>query len=515
MKFSFKTQISINMSNNTNHKRPTILQSVIPILVLIGLISLNVITLGDDTLSGANQISLLIASSVATCIALYNKVTWQDILKGILHTLSAAMPAILILMMIGALAGTWMLSGIIPAMIHYGLYILRPDYFLPAAVIIAAIIAIATGSSWSTIATVGVALLGIGQTLGLNDAMIAGAIISGAYFGDKVSPLSDTTNLASATAGVNLFTHIRYMMFTTVPTILITIILFTIISLCIDVQPTDMSVDAVQQTITSTYHISPLLFIVPIIVIGMIARRVEPVPVLFLGAILGAILALITQSDVITQLSGQETLTFKNAYRIITQAMYGSLSINTGNPTVDTLFSTSGMAGMMNTIWLIITAMIFGGVMEAGQFLERITSALIQRVHSTGGLVTTTTGTCLLFNATASDQYIAIVVPGKMFYNAYRKNRLAPEVLSRTLEDTGTVTSVLFPWNTCGATQSSVLGVSTFTYLPYAFFCYLSPVMSILFAWLNIKIRRLPKAIDTNDTSLTTQSKGSANDTIA
>ena len=275
-----------------------------------------------------------------------------------------------------------------------------------------------------------------------------------------------------------------------------------------------MSVDAVQQTITSTYHISPLLFIVPIIVIWMIARRVEPVPVLFLGAILGAILALITQSDVITQLSGQETLTFKGAYRIITQAMYGSLSINTGNPTVDTLFSTSGMAGMMNTIWLIITAMIFGGVMEAGQFLERITSALIQRVHSTGGLVTTTTGTCLLFNATASDQYIAIVVPGKMFSNAYRKNRLAPEVLSRTLEDTGTVTSVLFPWNTCGATQSSVLGVSTFTYLPYAFFCYLSPVMSILFAWLNIKIRRLPKATDTNDTSLTTQSKDSANDTM-
>ena len=465
MKFSFKTQIWINMSNHTNHKRPTILQSVIPILVLIGLISLNVITLGDDTLSGANQISLLIASSVATCIALYNKVTWQDILKGILHTLSAAMPAILILMMIGALAGTWMLRG-------------------------------------------------IGQTLGLNDAMIAGAIISGAYFGDKVSPLSDTTNLASATAGVNLFTHIRYMMFTTVPTILITIILFTIISLCINVQPTDMSVDAVQQTITSTYQISPLLFIVPIIVIWMIARRVEPVPVLFLGAILGAILALITQSDVITQLSGQETLTFKGAYRIITQAMYGSLSINTGNPTVDTLFSTSGMAGMMNTIWLIITAMIFGGVMEAGQFLERITSALIQRVHSTGGLVTTTTGTCLLFNATASDQYIAIVVPGKMFSNAYRKNRLAPEVLSRTLEDTGTVTSVLFPWNTCGATQSSVLGVSTFTYLPYAFFCYLSPVMSILFAWLNIKIRRLPKTTGPNNTSLTSQSKDSANDTM-
>ena len=424
MKFSFKTQIWINMSNHTNHKRPTILQSVIPILALIGLISLNVITLGDDTLSGANQISLLIASSVATCIALYNKVTWQDILKGILHTLSAAMPAILILMMIGALAGTWMLSGVIPAMIIFGLYICAPTIFCQQP-IIAAIIAIATGSSWSTIATVGVALLGIGQTLGLNDAMIAGAIISGAYFGDKVSPLSDTTNLASATAGVNLFTHIRYMMFTTVPTILITIILFTIISLCIDVQPTDMSVDAVQQTITSTYHISPLLFIVPIIVIWMIARRVEPVPVLFLGSLLGAILALITQSDVITQLSGQETLTFKGAYRIITQAMYGSLSINTGNPTVDTLFSTSGMAGMMNTIWLIITAMIFGGVMEAGQFLrtDHLGTDPTRTLHRRAGHHHNR-HLSALFNATASDQYIAIVVPGKMFSNAVKTDWL-------------------------------------------------------------------------------------------
>ena len=478
------------MSNKTSHKRPTILQSVIPILALIGLISLNVITLGDDTLSGANQISLLIASSVATCIALYNKVTWQDILKGILHTLSAAMPAILILMMIGALAGTWMLSGIIPAMIHYGLYILRPDYFLPAAVIIAAIIAIATGSSWSTIATVGVALLGIGQTLGLNDAMIAGAIISGAYFGDKVSPLSDTTNLASATAGVNLFTHIRYMMFTTVPTILITIILFTIISLCIDIQPTDMSVDAVQQTITSTYQISPLLFIVPIIVIWMIARRVEPVPVLFLGAILGAILALITQSDVITQLSGQETLTFKGAYRIITQAMYGSLSINTGNPTVDTLFSTSGMAGMMNTIWLIICAMCFGGAMTASGMLQSLTSVFLRFMNRTVGLVASTVASGLSMNICTADQYISIILTGNMFKDIYKQKGYESCLLSRTVEDSTTVTSVLVPWNSCGMTQATILGVPTLTYLPYCFFNLVSPFMSILIAALGYKITK-------------------------
>lgn len=471
-------------------KKPTILQSIIPILTLIGLIGCNVVLLGDDTLSGANQLSLLVASAVAVCIATYNKVGWGDILKGILHTLNTAMPAILILLMIGVLAGTWMLSGIIPAMIHYGLYILRPDYFLPAAVVIGAIISVATGSSWSTIATVGVALLGIGQTLGFSDPVVAGAIISGAYFGDKVSPLSDTTNLAAATTETDLFTHIRYMMYTTVPSILITIIIFTIISITDTSSDVATSVSDVQNTITYYYNITPLLFIVPIAVVVMIIRKMPPVPVLFIGGLLGALFAVIFQPDIIKLISNEQTITPQNVYTVITKAMYGTTSLATGDPIVDELFTTRGMGGMLNTIWLIVTAMIFGGVMEAGHFLERITSALIKKVHSTGGLVTTTAATCVMFNMTAADQFIAIVVPGKMFLKAYRKNKLSSEVLSRTLEDSGTATSVLIPWNTCGATQSGVLGVATIAYLPYAMFCYISPLMSILFAWLNIKIRK-------------------------
>lgn len=470
-------------------KRPTILQSLIPILTLIVLISLNVILLGDDTLSGANQLSLLCASAVAIGIAVYNRVPWEHILQGILHTLNTSMSALL---MIGVLAGTWMLSGIIPGMIYYGLYILKPDYFLPAAAIISAIISVATGSSWSTVATVGVALLGIGQALGFNDALVAGAIISGAYFGDKVSPLSDTTNLAAAIAQTNLFTHIRYMMYTTVPTMLITLTIFTLISLFgSSSAPAPDSVREVQQAIGSFYRINLFLFIVPVIVVVMIVKKMPAVPALFIGGLLGGVMALIFQPDVIASLSGEEHLSAGGAYRVVTQAMYGTTALHTGNETLDSLFTSHGMAGMLNTIWLIITAMIFGGVLEAGRFLERITGALMGRVRSDGGLVTTTAATCILFNATASDQYISIVVPGKMFAGAYRRGGLAPEVLSRTLEDSGTATSVLIPWNTCGATQAGVLGVATFAYLPYAFFCYLSPLMSVAFAWLNIKIRRI------------------------
>lgn len=436
-------------------KRPTILQSLIPILTLIVLISLNVILLGDDTLSGANQLSLLCASAVAIGIAVYNRVPWEHILQGILHTLNTSMSALLILLMIGVLAGTWMLSGIIPGMIYYGLYILKPDYFLPAAAIIS-------------------------------------AIISGAYFGDKVSPLSDTTNLAAAIAQTNLFTHIRYMMYTTVPTMLITLAIFTLISLFGSSNaPAPDSVREVQQAIGSFYRINLFLFIVPVIVVVMIVKKMPAVPALFIGGLLGGVMALIFQPDVIASLSGEEHLSAGGAYRVVTQAMYGTTTLHTGNETLDSLFTSHGMAGMLNTIWLIITAMIFGGVLEAGRFLERITGALMGRVRSDGGLVTTTAATCILFNATASDQYISIVVPGKMFAGAYRRGGLAPEVLSRTLEDSGTATSVLIPWNTCGATQAGVLGVATFAYLPYAFFCYLSPLMSVAFAWLNIKIRRI------------------------
>ncbi len=485
-------------------KSPTLLQSLLPLLALIGLIGLNVALLEDDTLSGANQLSLLIASALAVGIATYNRVPWSRILQEILHTLGNSLSSILILMMIGVLAGAWMVGGIIPAMVYYGLYILQPAYFLPAAVVIAAVISVATGSSWSTVATVGVALLGIGQALGFPPPLIAGAIISGAYFGDKISPLSDTTNLASAVARVELFTHIRYMLYTTVPTMFITLVLFTVISLCgSGGDPAPGSVAELQGHISSYFRITPWLFLVPAAVLVMIARKMPALPALFIGALLGVVAALVFQGDVIASLGGGEHSRAAETYRVLSRALYGSTQIQTGVASLDNLFSSHGMAGMMNTIWLIVTAMVFGGVMEAGGFLERITSLLIRRVRSDGSLVATTAASCVLFNATASDQYIAIVVPGRMFARAYRRRGLAPEVLSRTLEDAGTATSVLIPWNTCGATQAGVLGVATFAYLPYAFFCYLSPLMSILFASLNIRIRRIaPGEEDIPDNSL-------------
>ena len=475
-----------------NRRRPSLTQSVGLIVFLIVLIGVNVSLIGDDVLSGANQMTLLIAAGAAVCVALYNGYQWNELQDGMVRTVAGAIPAIMILLMIGVLSGTWMLSGIIPAMIHYGLYVLQPEYFLPATVAISALISVATGSSWSTVATVGVALLGIGRTLGFDEAVVAGAIISGAYFGDKISPLSDTTNLAAATTGTELFTHIRYMMYTTIPAIVLTLLIFTGFSLGHDGSLTsDVSVAETQRMIGECYRITPWLFVVPILVIVLIVLKMPSVPVLFIGSLVGGIFAVIFQPEMIGSLNGDTALTSGTAYKTVLRSMYGTIIPDTGNVQIDSLFTSRGMAGMLNTVWLILSAMIFGGVMEAGHFLERITEALIRRVRSTCGLVATTVGTCVLFNTTASDQYLAIVIPGKIFNSAYRKKRLAPEVLSRTLEDGGTVTSVLIPWNTCGATQSGVLNVATLAYLPYAFFCYLSPLMSILLACLNFKIRRL------------------------
>lgn len=478
------------MSNNTI-KPPTLLQSIIPIIVLIGLISCNVLLLGNDTLSGANQLALLFASAVAVFISWRNGIKWTDTMQGMIHTLIAAIPAILILLVIGMLSGTWMLSGIVPSMIYYGLNILEPSYFLPATLILCSIISVAVGSSWSTIATIGVALLGIGKALGFSEAIVAGAIISGAYFGDKISPLSDTTNLASAVTETPLFTHIRYMMYTTVPSMLLTIGLFVLLTFVGNQSGSDNTSQEIQNTISSFYHVSPWLFIVPIITIFMIVKKIPAVPVLFIGALLGAITAIIAQPDVIASLTPDGKFSLTGVYTVLAKCLYGTTEVSTGNPAVDNLLTTGGMGGMLNTIWLIITAMMFGGIMEAGQFLEKIMITITKKVSSTGGLVSATAGTTILFNLTAGDQYMAIVIPGKMFAKSFRQARLAPQVLSRTLEDSGTVTSVLIPWNTCGATQASILGVATAVYAPFAFFCYLSPIMTVVYAWLNIKIKRI------------------------
>tara|TARA_B100000795_G_scaffold48729_1_gene32010 strand:- start:1257 stop:2540 length:1284 start_codon:yes stop_codon:yes gene_type:complete len=422
---------------------------------------------------------------VAAIVGFWNKVPVSRMIFEVWENWKSIFVPIMILFLVGALAGTWLVSGIIPAMVYYGLQVLSPDIFLPASVIIAAIISIATGSSWTTSATVGIALVGIGSALGIPTGMIAGAVISGAYFGDKMSPLSDTTNLAPAMAGTDLFTHIKYMAYTTVPTIIITLIVFTILSGTIDTTGS-ADISDLLASIDNTFHISPWLFLVPGIVIAMILMKTKPLIALGIGVLLAAIFAFIFQSDVLASLSDSN-------FKAVINAVLIDTNIETDNDKLSELFSSGGMNGMLWTIFLIICAMVFGGVMDAIGALAKITKSLLAVASSVFGLFASTVISCLGLNAIASDQYLAIVIPGKMFKNAFEDKGLAPENLSRTLEDSGTVTSVLIPWNTCGAYQSSVLGVSVSDYFVYAIFNYLSPFTTLFFAALNIKIRQLVK----------------------
>ena len=473
-------------------REASLFEALIPILILILLLTLNVIYF-DDPLSGSNQIALILSASVAGIIAIRLGYQWESVRAKVVSTIGSAMPSILILLLIGSLAGTWMISGVVPAMIYYGLNIINPKLFLVTALLVGSIVSVATGSSWSTVATIGVALLGIGKALGMNEAVVAGAIISGAYFGDKMSPLSDTTNLAPAMAGTDLFTHVRYMVYTTTPSYILSIIISLFIGFRYDYTGAVINVDAVQSAINGTFNTTPLLFLVPLILFGIILLKVPPIPALLAGTLLGAIFGVIFQPEIIKTIAGITDNYSKAAYISVMQSMFGDISLTTTDPKITELLSTSGMRGMLDTIWLILSAMVFGGIMESAGLLRRITQPIIKYAKSTGSLVTSTVVTCLFFNTTASDQYLAIVVPGRMFRKTYEDKKLAPELLSRTLEDSGTVTSVLIPWNTCGATQSRVLGVDTWAYAPYAFFNIISPLMTILFAYLNIKIRRITK----------------------
>lgn len=481
------------------YTKPSLLQAFIPIIFLIIALSVNVLIFKDYSLDGSNQIILILSAGVAALVALRLGYKWEEIQKGIVKSISSAMASILILLLIGSLAGTWLLSGIVPAMIYYGLDILNPTIFLFAACIVCSIVSIATGSSWTTAATVGIALIGIGKALDMNEGMIAGAVLSGAYFGDKMSPLSDTTNLAPAMAGTDLFTHIRYMAYTTIPSISIALILFLILGFVNGGSGDVAQTDAIQAAIASKFNINGWLFLVPVTVVVLIVKKMPAIPAILIGALLGAVFALIFQPSVVQGI-GQEVyggiygegaaatsavLVFVGTMK----SLYGDIAIVTGNGVVDDLLSSGGMYGMLKTVWLILAAMTFGGVMEGCGMLKRIAEAVISKVQSTGSLVASTAGTTVFFNVTASDQYLAIVVPGRMYADIYKDKGLAPENLSRTLEDSGTVTSVLVPWNTCGAYHSGVLGVATVTYLPFAFFNYISPLMTIAFAYLKIKIR--------------------------
>ncbi|MBD0777491.1 Na+/H+ antiporter NhaC [Maribacter sp. ANRC-HE7] len=477
-----------------NNKELSIWEALIPVIALVGMLAYNVYVFGDEAIGGSNQFILLLGGAVAAIVGFFNKVSYTQMLNEVAENIKSTTGALLILLLVGSLAGTWLISGIIPAMIYYGLQILNPTIFLAACVVICAIISIATGSSWTTSATVGIALIGIGEALGISLGMTAGAVLSGAYFGDKMSPLSDTTNLAPAMAGGDLFDHIKYMSLTTIPTIIITVLVFIVLGFVID---TTGSADtaAILSDIDATFNINGWLFLVPIAVIFLIIKKTPPLAALLIGTLLGAVFALIFQPEIVTGLTNSKNLTFESGYKGVLMAITVKTHVATDNPALNDLFTGKGMEGMLGTIWLIVCAMFFGGVMDGIGALSRITKSLLHMAKTTFGLFASTVGSCIALNITASDQYLAIVVPGKMFAKAYSDRNLAPENLSRTLEDSGTVTSVLIPWNTCGAYHSGVLGVGVAEYFLYAIFNWLSPIMTLIFAAFQIKIKQLVKNV--------------------
>lgn len=544
--------------------------ALLPVITLIAMLAINVYLYGADSSYGPNQIALLMAAAAAACVGWMLKIPVVAMLDGIKSSISSTLVAMLILLLIGSLAGTWMVSGIIPAMIYYGLDILNPKIFLFATTVVCCIVSLVTGSSWSTVATVGVALLGIGTALGISQAVAAGAIISGAYFGDKISPLSDTTNLASAMAGTDLFTHIRYMLWTTIPSITIALGMYLAIGLTTEPLVTAVGTDMLKQEIATRFSLNPVIFVVPLLVLVMVVMKIDAVVALFVGAVAGGLVAIFFQPGMVTtvanlpdehrEVMGTDGSTsavdrppayIKRAYVAFTNAMAfetraisadreaelaatevklkeqleqkrfaaaaleqpgltlaefkkqkphvskhfpdieGPLAATSSEIAAAKLLKGKGMIGMLNTIWLIITAMCFGGVMEACGLLQRITQPLVLLAQSNGSLIATTAGSCVFTNVTASDQYLSIVVPGRMFRETFRERGLAPQNLSRTLEDAGTVTSVLIPWNTCGAAQQAVLGIGVLLYAPYCFFNIISPLMTMFFGFAGIRIAKL------------------------
>ena len=462
----------------------------VPFLVLILLITCCVAVFGSATLDGASQVSLLVASAVSVLIGHFSKrLSWENLEREITAKVASCTPAIIILLLIGAIGGTWMVSGIVPTMIYYGMQIIRPEVFLVSSSLLCALVSLMIGSSWTTVATIGLALMGIGKAHGFDDGWIAGSIITGAYFGDKLSPLSDTTVLASSVSGTPLFAHIRYMLFTTVPTFCISLTVFLIAGFTMNVSGHG-NVAAFMDGLQNTFVITPWLLVVPVLTGVMIARRWPSMVVLFLAILLAVVVGLVVQPVLVHTISGESGSGLLASYKGMMKVCYDSTNIDTGVPMLNELVHTSGMGGMMPTIWLIICAQTFGGTLTATGQLQDLMRQVLRLVHGTVSLVASTVGTAIFCNIALADQYLSIMLSSQMFREAYRQHGCESRLLSRSCEDGATVTSVLVPWNTCGLTQSTVLGVSTLTYLPYCFFNYLSPLMSIFIASIGWKIRR-------------------------
>ena len=472
-----------------NPKTPTMLDVLTPIVLLIIMLSFSVYLYGDDSSYGANQIALILSACVAAIVGIKNGYKWKDIESGIVKGIGMGMSAILILLAVGALIGTLIMSGTVPAMIYYGLNILSPSIFYFATCIICAIAALSIGSSWTVAGTLGVALMGIATGLGLSPSITAGAVISGAYFGDKMSPLSDTTNLAPAIAGTDLFTHIKHMLWTTGPSLVIALVMFLFIGLTTEISGNAQGLELIQTTLQNTFNISIVSFI-PIIVIFILAyNKVPAFPTILIGALLAGLFSAILQPQIVKNFVDQPELsTSLVMISGIWTALHSGFVLESGVEIVDDLLTRGGMASMLNTIWLVICALTFGAVLETTNLLKKLVESVLSLANSTGSLIITTIATCIGINIIAADQYISIVLPGRMYRAEFARKKLAARNLSRTLEDSGTITSPLIPWNTCGAYMSASLGVATFSYLPFCFFNIVNPIIAIIYAIFNIKI---------------------------
>ena len=487
------------MKTFSRGEKPSAIVSLMPFIVLVAALSMVIYVFGADALSGASQVALIFSAGVTVVLAMIlYKIPWKIFEEAILDNITSVGTSIVILLLIGAVAGSWMVSGVVPTLIYYGMKVIFPEIFLFASCVISALIAVMTGSSWTTIATVGVALVGIGTAQGYEPGWIAGAIISGAYFGDKVSPLSDTTVLASSSAGTPLFTHIRFMMVTTVPSFIITLVIFLVVSL-MHGEGSAMRAADFSNDLKHTFNISPWLLLVPVLTAVLIVRKVSAIATLFIAAVIAGVFALIFQPHIIGAVAAgvapdpSAGLSFVDGFKGLMISYYGSTAIDTGNAVLNDLVATRGMAGMLNTVFLIIAASTFGGTLVGSGMLQSLTDALVRFVRRRVTMVASTVGTGIFANMITGDQYLSILLTSSLYKKLYHERGYESKLLSRSVEDSATVVSVLIPWNSCGMTQATVLKVATLEYLPYCFFNLLSPLMSIFIAAIGYKIVKKSK----------------------
>jgi NhaC family Na+:H+ antiporter len=490
-----------------NNKKPSLFDALFPITILLGLLALAVYFFGDDSSSGPNQIALILCAGITCLIGLKNGYTRAEIEEGIVKGISLTLGAILILLAVGSLIGTWLLAGTVPTMIYFGLQFIDPQYFYVSCTLLCAVVALCIGSSWTVAATIGVALMGVASGLGVSAPMTAGAIISGAYFGDKLSPLSDTTNLAAAVSGTELFVHIKNMLWSTVPSFIIALFIFFFFGLNNAEQLTNNHVNQLLTDLESEYHIAWYLLLPLLLTLFLAMKKIPAFPAIGIGALFGALWAILFQQNLILSYANEGLSLIESNVMVVWQVMFAGVALDTGNESIDRLLSGGGMASMLNTIWLIISAMIFGSIMEKVGLLKRVVVSLAGVTRKAGTLISTTIVTAFGINCISADQYIAVVMTGRMYKETYRDHDLAPENLSRALEDGGTVTSALIPWNTCGAYMQSVLLVNPLDYAAFCFFNWLSPIVGITCAFAGFKVKRLfvkTKVIAVNVSSIST-----------